>query len=111
GDTELAKVGRNPQKETVSPLTPRNRNLYGEAMSQDITYFAETDFRGKHTPFGIKRGDRQYHMAIIGRTGMGKSTLMETLMAADIHAGSGFALLDPHGDTAETIVKMIPPER
>jgi hypothetical protein len=82
-------------------------------MSGDnaITYFAETDSRGKHVKFGIKRADRQYHMAIVGRTGMGKSTLMETLMAADIRAGAGFALLDPHGDTAETIVRLIPPER
>src|SRR5437879_5046013 len=82
-------------------------------MSHDdsITYFAETDSRGKHVPFGIKRSDRQYHTAIVGRTGMGKSTLMETLMAADIRAGSGCALLDPHGDTAEAVAKMIPPER
>src|SRR5437773_9569218 len=81
-------------------------------MSPDhITYFAETNSRGKHVRFGIKRGDRQYHTAIVGRTGMGKSTLMETLMAADIRAGSGFALLDPHGDTAESVVKLIPLER
>src|SRR4029077_7684668 len=76
-----------------------------------ITYFAETDSRGKHVKFGIKRADRQFHIAIVGRTGMGKSTLMETLMAADIRVGAGFALLDPHGDTAETIIKLIPPER
>src|ERR1700704_5774361 len=76
-----------------------------------ITYFAETNARGKHVCFGIRQNDRQYHMAIVGRTGMGKSTLMETLIAADIRAGSGFALLDPHGDTAEAILKMIPPER
>jgi len=80
-------------------------------LHNPITYFAETDSRGKHVTFGIKRADRQYHMAIVGRTGMGKSTLMETLMAADIKAGAGFALLDPHGDTAEKIVNMIPPER
>jgi hypothetical protein len=50
-------------------------------------------------------------MAVVGRTGMGKSTLLETLMTADISAGNGFALLDPHGDLAEAIVKSIPPER
>ena len=78
---------------------------------EPVTIFAETDFRGKHQKFGIKRSDRHYHMAIIGRTGMGKSTLLETLMTSDIYAGSGFALLDPHGDTAEAIVKLIPPNR
>src|SRR4051794_10728352 len=50
-------------------------------------------------------------MAIIGRTGMGKSTLMETIIASDIHAGAGFALLDPHGDLAEAVLHLIPPER
>jgi type IV secretory pathway TraG/TraD family ATPase VirD4 len=84
-------------------------------MSHDdsVTIFAETDFRGKHQRFGIRRSDRQYHMAIVGRTGMGKSTLMETLIAADIrsNSGCGCALLDPHGDTAEAIVKLIPSER
>src|SRR4051812_38323043 len=76
-----------------------------------VTIFAETDARAKHVRFGIRHADRRYHMAIVGRTGMGKSTLMETLIAADIRAGAGFALLDPHGDTAEKIVKLIPPER
>src|SRR4051812_44795086 len=76
-----------------------------------ITYFAETDSRRPPVPFGIKQADRQYHTAIVGRTGMGKSTLMETFMAADIQAGSGFALIDPHGDTAENILKLIPPDR
>src|SRR5262249_14753702 len=76
-----------------------------------ITYFAETDFRGKHLRFGIRRADRQYHTAIVGRTGMGKSTLLETTMLADMQAGNGFALLDPHGDLAESIVKLIPPDR
>lgn len=80
-------------------------------MPQNITYFAETDARGRHTQFGIKQGDRRYHMAIIGRTGMGKSTLLETLILSDIQAGSGFALLDPHGDLAERIITVIPSRR
>jgi energy-coupling factor transporter ATP-binding protein EcfA2 len=83
----------------------------------DITYFAETDSRGKHIRFGIKKSDRQYHMAIIGRTGMGKSTLLQTLIGSDIATASrevnrsGFALLDPHGDTAEAVLKLIPTEK
>src|SRR5687767_9645575 len=81
------------------------------SSADQITYFAETDARGKHLRFGIRRADRRFHMAIVGRTGMGKSTLMETLIAADIAAGAGFGLLDPHGDTAEKIVALIPAER
>jgi len=81
------------------------------SLKEPITYFAETDFRGKHQRFGIKRSDRQYHTAIVGRTGMGKSTLLETLMGEDVRAGNGFALLDPHGDTAENIVNVVQDRR
>lgn len=84
---------------------------YREGMVPDtITYFAETDARGRHVRFGIKQADRQYHMAIIGRTGMGKSTLLKTLMLSDMR-DFGFALLDPHGDLAESIVNLIPENR
>lgn len=69
-----------------------------------LTLFARTNFRNARRPFGIRRRDRRAHMHILGRTGMGKSTLLETLMAADLRAGNGFALLDPHGDLAAKIV-------
>jgi DNA helicase HerA-like ATPase len=69
----------------------------------DITYFAETTYRNERRRFGIYRRDRRAHMYILGRTGMGKSTLLETLIASDIEAGNGFALLDPHGDLAAAV--------
>src|SRR5688572_26433276 len=71
--------------------------------ARDITYFALTNYRNERRRFGIHRQDRWAHMHILGRTGMGKSTLLETLMASDIDAGNGFALLDPHGDLATKI--------
>ena len=52
-----------------------------------ITYFAETDRRNKRIPFGIKADDRTRHMYIIGKTGMGKSTLIENMVAQDIKNG------------------------
>lgn len=73
-----------------------------------VTILGETDFRGRHRPFGIKRDDRRYHLALIGKTGMGKSTLMLNLMISDVRAGEGFALVDPHGDLAEQAVSSIP---
>jgi hypothetical protein len=69
----------------------------------DITFFAETDFRGVRRRFGIRRADRRNHMLILGRTGMGKSTLLEGLIASDLRAGNGLLLLDPHGDLAERV--------
>lgn len=77
----------------------------------DITLFAETDFRNQRKRFGIKRADRRLHMYIIGKTGMGKSTLMENMMGSDLRAGEGFAVIDPHGDLVERVLAMVPPER
>jgi len=47
-------------------------------------------------------------MYIIGQTGTGKSTLLENLMLQDLEANSGFAFLDPHGDTVERLVAALP---
>jgi DNA-binding XRE family transcriptional regulator len=70
---------------------------------KDITYFARTNFRRGGRLFGIRRADRLSHMYAIGKTGVGKSTLFETLMRQDLDNGEGFALLDPHGDLFEKV--------
>ncbi len=80
-------------------------------MNKDITVFAETTFRNKAQKFGIKLDDRRRHMYLIGKTGMGKSTVQENMIVEDIRAGRGVAVVDPHGDLAEKIIKYIPPER
>lgn len=76
-----------------------------------ITYFAVTDRRSKRIPFGIKAEDRTRHMYIIGKTGMGKSTLIENMAVQDIKNGEGFAFIDPHGKSAALLLDYIPPER
>ena len=76
-----------------------------------VTYFAATDSRGKHIPFGIKAKDRDRHMYVIGKTGMGKSTLLENMAIQDVRNGEGFAFIDPHGGTAERILDYIPEDR
>lgn len=80
-------------------------------METDITYFAKTNFRGKEHVFGIKRDDRRRHMYVIGKTGMGKTNLLETMIITDIKAGNGIAVVDPHGDLAEKILNFIPASR
>lgn len=79
--------------------------------NDDITYFARTNSRPPNVNFGILQSDRLSHMYIIGKTGTGKSTLLETLATADIKAGRGFALIDPHGDLAKRITKTASKER
>lgn len=76
-----------------------------------VTYFAETNSRGKPLPFGIKRRDRARHMYVIGKTGMGKSTLLENMAIQDIRNGEGMAFIDPHGSTADRIMEYVPAHR
>lgn len=76
-----------------------------------ITLFGETNFRSKRKRFGIKLDDRRRHMYIVGKTGMGKSTLLENMVVTDIHAGHGLGLIDPHGDLVEKIIQYIPANR
>ncbi len=77
----------------------------------EITVFAETTFRNRGQKFGIKIDDRRRHVYLIGKTGMGKSTVLENMIVDDIRAGKGVAVVDPHGDLAEKIMEYIPEER
>ena len=76
-----------------------------------ITYFAQTDARSKRVKFGIKAKDRTRHVYVIGKTGMGKSTLLENMAVQDIANGEGMAFIDPHGKTADLLLEYIPEHR
>jgi CxxC-x17-CxxC domain-containing protein len=79
--------------------------------NNDIAVFAQTTYRNEFKKFGIKTDDRRRHMYLIGKTGMGKSTIQENMIVGDIRAGRGVAVVDPHGDLAEKIMEYIPAER
>lgn len=76
-----------------------------------LTMLGRTNFRGSNHEFGIKTLDRRRHMYIIGKTGMGKSTLLENMIFSDIQAGKGVAVVDPHGDLADAVLNFIPASR
>jgi hypothetical protein len=76
-----------------------------------ITYFASTHTRGKREMFGIRAVDRGKHVYVIGKTGMGKSTMLENMAIQDIQNGEGIAFIDPHGSTAEKLLDFIPKDR
>ena len=80
-------------------------------QQNDVTFFAKTNFRNAERVFGIKQDDRRRHMYVIGKTGMGKTNLLENLAIQDIQKGHGIAFIDPHGDTAEKLIKAIPSNR
>ena len=76
-----------------------------------ITFIGRTNARQPYRTFGIRQRDRLSHMYIIGRTGVGKSTLMEYMARQDIERGDGLTLLDPHGDMVSRIAANIPDHR
>jgi hypothetical protein len=79
--------------------------------SNRITPIAVTDYRDIRKLFGIKQKNRRGHIYIIGKTGTGKSTLIENMAISDIKNGYGVALIDPHGDMAEEILDYVPKKR
>jgi len=81
------------------------------ASDNPITYFGLADYRNKQTRFGIKAEDRTRHVYVIGKTGMGKSTLLENLAAQDLQNDEGMGFIDPHGGSAELLLDYVPEHR
>jgi hypothetical protein len=78
----------------------------------DITPIGYHNYRGNaDQKFGVKVDDRRRHVYVVGKTGVGKSTLLENMAIADIEAGRGIAFIDPHGESAEKLLDFIPEER
>ncbi|MFH1430242.1 MAG: type IV secretion system DNA-binding domain-containing protein [Candidatus Uhrbacteria bacterium] len=84
---------------------------YNHEHEDEVCPFAQTNFRGQVRRFGIKTDDRRRHMYFVGKTGMGKTSMLEQMMYHDIQVGHGCAYLDPHGDTADLLLDYIPNHR
>jgi len=101
--------------EEIKNIDSPNVGLSGNGKNgngnNDITYFAQTNFRNERRSFGIKRNDRTKHMYIVGKTGMGKTTLLENMAIQDIQRGEGIGIVDPHGSFAEKMLDFIPKNR
>lgn len=76
-----------------------------------VTYFGVTHTRGKKQMFGIRAPDRLKHMYVIGKTGVGKSTMLENMAIQDIQNGEGVIFVDPHGSSAEKLLDFVPHDR
>lgn len=83
---------------------PRNMPDDGLLLGYNI-------FRGAKKAIRLALEDRRRHMYVVGQTGVGKSVFLENLALQDMLAGDGFAFIDPHGDTAERLLAMVPRER
>ncbi len=99
--TPTSQLERQDSKQVDGP---RNVPEQGLLLGYNI-------FRGVKKPIRLGVADRQRHMYVVGQTGTGKSTFLENLALQDMLNGDGFAFVDPHGDTAEKLLAMVPRER
>ncbi len=90
---------------------PSNLPALGKQKEEDVSLFGVTNFRGDNTVFGALRSDRGRHIYVLGQTGTGKSKLLELLTLSDIYYDQGFAVIDPHGDYATSMLSFIPDRR
>ena len=110
---ELATMYHFPNKTIETPhifLLNAKRAPAPMGISDSGLYLGKSVYRGVSRPVYIGDVDRERHMYIIGRTGVGKTELLKTMILQDIRAGKGVAVLDPH-DLAEDLLGYIPPER
>ncbi|MEK7212227.1 MAG: DUF87 domain-containing protein, partial [Patescibacteria group bacterium] len=99
--TETPRVKWLKSKEAPPPANIPNQGIR----------IGQSFFRGEAKPIYITDDDRRRHLYTVGQTGTGKSTLLGNLVIQDIQAGRGVAVIDPHGDLADSILAHIPRER
>ena len=94
---------------------PTDLPIYGKVDTSEVSFIGRTNYvaalEEKRFIFGIKRKDRRRHMYIIGKSGVGKTKLLELMMRQDIAQGYGLCLIDPHGDVVEATLDFIPENR
>ena len=114
GSEELASLFHLPVEGMTAPHVAFLKAKEAEAppnLSSSGLLLGTNVFRGVATPAYISREDRQRHFYIIGQTGTGKTTLMLNMIRQDIEQGYGVCFIDPHGETAEKILRYVPPVR
>ena len=94
---------------------PPELPIYGKVDAAEVSFFGRTNYvaalEEKRFIFGIKRRDRRRHLYIVGKSGVGKSKLLELLMRQDVAYDHGFCLMDPHGDVIDAMLDFIPERR
>jgi hypothetical protein len=73
-----------------------------------VCYYGMINVDGQTKTFGIQDIDRSRHMYILGKTGMGKSTMLKNMCLQDIYNGKGVCFVDAHGETVQYILDRIP---
>lgn len=112
---ELATLFHLPSQNTIPTsqvVRQASKQVDGptEIMEEGLL-LGYNEFRGTKKPIRLSTNDRRRHTYIIGQTGTGKSVLLENLAFQDMMDGRGFAFVDPHGDTVESLLGKVPKER
>lgn len=117
---ELATIYHFPFSNIETPNIKWEYSKLSEPPSnlptKDCVFIGDTMFRNNKVRFGMfnpigKNTDRLRHMYLVGKSGVGKSTLFQTMAIQDIKNGAGLCVLDPHGETIEKILDYIPDNR
>jgi hypothetical protein len=82
-----------------------------EEEKQKVNFFARTQYKNMDSIFGIKDKDRRRHIWVVGKTGTGKSTMIQNMVIDDFKKDRGVGIIDPHGDSCETLLSYIPRHR
>lgn len=113
--TEIATLFHFPDQQNI-PTTQLERQASKQVdgprnIPEQGLLLGYNMFRGAKKAIRLADQDRARHMYVVGQTGTGKSTYLENLALQDMLEGRGFAFVDPHGDTAEKLLAMVPKER
>jgi hypothetical protein len=107
-----ATLGQIPSTaQVLSKRAPAPPDTPTNDRDASLGNVAHTNYRDHEMEFGFKRQDRRRHLYILGKSGTGKSCLLQLLVKDDIERGYGCAVLDPHGDLVDDILRLIPRER
>ena len=116
--SELASLYHFPSSQvskTDNLITSLSRTLPAPISLKQNKRFevilGENEHHGVTTPIGLTEQERERHEYIIGGTGSGKTTMLQYESVQDIQSGKGVAVVDPHGDMAETLLRYVPSER
>ncbi len=105
-NVRAAKLRTAPFRELEPPI-----KLPAKEPEPGVTLLGRVKFRGERQRFGIRLDDRRRHLYVVGKTGMGKSTLLLNMLVDDIQSRRGVCLVDPHGDLSEALLELIPKHR
>jgi len=111
---ELASIFHFPNKSVETPgiFWVYSKRAPAPAQIPSVgLHLGKSVYRGATKEVHIGDDDRRRHVYIIGKTGTGKTELLKYMVLQDIKAGHGVAFIDPHGDAAEDLLSLIPPER